>query len=391
MQLDIFSELQSGRPVGEIDSPRLLAETLEQARAADAAGFGCWWTVEHHSAASFSVSSAPEMVLTAIATQTDRIRLGTSGILAPFAIHHPIRLAERAAWLDVISGGRLELGLARSGGAEWEAFGVDGDRTRAEIAETFRMLPRMWIQDAFAWESEWIQVPEREIVPKPVQRPHPPLWQTVTGPESCGRAGRLGVGMLGSALFSPLWHVPAALESHRRGLAETEAAPESVNRGSAMFTFVHCAESRQAAIESRAAEAALWFMNEAPSVFRVPRDNWLGLIRGVQGDGGASLPLLDGPEAGPSEAELNDPVPLIALMNRQRAGQRLDPVEVFEVVEAYDTCVIGDVETCVRKLRAFEETGLDRVMCLMQFGQLPHAAVLRSIELMGKAVLPVFA
>jgi len=390
MQLDIFSELQTGLPATEIDSKRLLAETLAQARAADAAGFGCWWTVEHHSAASFSVSSAPEMVLAAIATQTDRIRIGTSGILAPFAIHHPIRLTERAAWLDVISGGRLELGLARSGGAEWEAFGVDGDRTRSEIAETFRMLPRMWGPDAFSWESECIRIPPREIVPKPIQRPHPPLWQTVTGPESCERAGELGVGMLGSALFSPFWHVPAALESHRRGLERTRAEPASVNRRSAMFTFVHCAESREAAIESRAAEAALWFMNEAPSVFRVPRDNWLGLIRGVQGDGGASLPLLEGPESGPSEAELNDPVPLIALMNRQRAGQALDPEEVFEVVEAYDTCLIGDVDACVRKLEAFEQTGLDRLMCLMQFGPLRHADVLGSIELMGKAVLPRF-
>ncbi len=388
MELDIFSELQSARPGREIDAAALLEQTIEQARAADRAGFGCWWLVEHHSAASFSVSSAPEMVLAVLARHTERIRLGTSGILAPFAIHHPVRLAERAAWLDVISGGRLELGLARSGGAEWETFGVSAERTRAEMAEAFRMIPRMWTEDAFKWESELIRVPEREIVPKPIQRPHPPLWQTVTGPESCERAGQLGVGMLGSATFSPLWHVPAAIEGYRRGLASADVAGAFVNDRTAMFTLVHCAESRADAIASGAAEAALWFMNEAPRVFRVDRQNWLSLIRGVQAGGAAAAPILTGPEAPPSEADLDDPVPLIALMNRQRAGQRLDPEEVFDAVEAYDTCVIGDVDSCRKKLRAFEATGLDRLMCLMQFGTLAPEAALASIERMGRELVP---
>ena len=391
MKLDIFSELQSARPGREIDAATLLDQTVLQARAADAAGFGCWWLVEHHSAASFSVSSAPEMVLAVLARHTDRIRLGTSGILAPFAIHHPVRLAERAAWLDVISGGRLELGLARSGGAEWETFGVRAERTRAEMAEAFRMIPRMWTEDAFEWESELIRIPEREIVPKPIQQPHPPLWQTVTGPESCERAGQLGVGMLGSATFSPLWHVPAAIEGYRRGLASANVAGAFVNDRTAMFTLVHCAESRAAAIESGAAEAALWFMNEAPRVFRVDRQNWLSVIRGVQADGAASAPILKGPEAPPDEAALDDPVPLIALMNRQRAGEPLDPEEVFEAVESYDTCVIGDVESCRKKLRAFERTGLDRLMCLMQFGPLAPEAALGSIERMGRELIPEFA
>lgn len=390
MKLDIFSELQSARPGREIDGAALLDQTLAQARAADAAGFSCWWLVEHHSAASFSVSSAPEMVLAAIAGQTERIRLGTSGILAPFAIHHPVRLAERAAWLDVISGGRVELGLARSGGAEWETFGVEADRTRAEMAEAFRMLPKMWTEDAFKWESELIRVPEREIVPKPIQKPHPPLWQTVTGPESCERAGQLGVGMLGSALFTPLWHVSAAIENHRRGHASADVAGAFRNEGRAMFSFVHCAETREAAIASGAAEAAIWFMNEAPHVFRVGRENWLNLIRGIPGHGAASAPLLDGPEPPPTAEELADPVPLIALMNRQRAGERLDPVEAFEAVEAYDTCVIGDVDACRRKLRGFEETGLDRLMCLMQFGTLPSERALESIERVGRELLPAF-
>jgi alkanesulfonate monooxygenase SsuD/methylene tetrahydromethanopterin reductase-like flavin-dependent oxidoreductase (luciferase family) len=131
-------------------------------------------------------------------------------------------------------------------------------------------------------------------------------------------------------------------------------------------------------------------MNEAPNVFRVAREGWLNLVRGLTGEGAASKPMLEGPEPAPTLAELNDPVPLIALMNRQRAGQKLDPEEVFDAVEPYDTCVIGDVDLCRRKLRAFEATGLDRLMCMMQFGMLPPEAALRSIEILGKQIVPEF-
>ena len=392
MKLDIFSEVQSAQVAREIDATAIARQTIEQARAADIAGFGCWWSVEHHSAASFSISSAPEMMLAVLAQHTERIHLGTAGILAPFAIHHPVRLAERAAWIDVFSGGRLELGLARSGGAEWEIFGVDGERARAEIRETLRMIPKMWSQEPFSWDSELIRIPEREIMPKPIQQPHPPLWLTVTGPESCEAAGRLGVGMLGSANFSPLEHIGHAIECYQRGLDSCDdPAGSFINDQKAMFTIVHCAESRAEAIESGAAEAALWFMNEAPNVFRVGREGWLNLIRGLRGDGAASHPMLDGPEPEPTREELNDPVPLIALMNRQRAGQKLDPEEVFDAVEPYDTCVIGDVDLCLRKLRAFEATGIDRLMCMMQFGRLSPNAALRSIEIAGKRLVPEFS
>jgi alkanesulfonate monooxygenase SsuD/methylene tetrahydromethanopterin reductase-like flavin-dependent oxidoreductase (luciferase family) len=391
MKLDIFSEMQSARIANDIDSSEVVRRMIEQAQAADRAGFDCWWAVEHHSAASFSISSAPELMLAVLAQHTRDIRLGTAGILAPFAIHHPVRIAERAAWIDVLSDGRLELGLARSGGAEWETFGVDPDRTRAELIEAIRMIPKMWAAGPFSWESDLIQVPEREIMPKPVQSPHPRLWQTVTGPESCQQAGRLGVGMLGSAVFSPLDHIRRSIGFYNEGLAEAVPAGESVNDQKGVFTLVHCAETRAEAIESGAAEAALWFMNEAPNVFKVGREGWLNMIRGVMVESAAANPILEAPEPELTAADLNDPVPAIALMNRQRAGEELDPEEVFDAVEPFDTCVIGDVDSCRRKLRAFEATGLDRLMCLMQFGTLPHESAVRSIEVIGKHLVPEFA
>jgi len=108
--------------------------------------------------------------------------IGHSGVLAPFRINHPLRVAQRAAWIDLDSNGRLEMGLARSGGTEWEAFGVDAETSRDQLREALLILPRMWTQESFSWESAHVVIPERNVVPKPLLKPHPPLWQTATTP-----------------------------------------------------------------------------------------------------------------------------------------------------------------------------------------------------------------
>lgn len=390
MILDIFSELQSTVGARDLDARRLLSNTVEQAKLADELGFGCWWAVEHHTSPEFSMSSAPDLLLTLLSQHTQRMRLGTAGILAPFEINHPVRIAERAAFVDVLSNGRLELGLARSGGAEWATFGTDPDSTRQQLREAFEMLPRIWSREPFSWDSEVARIPEREFVPKPLQHPHPPLWQTVAGPESCEGAGELGVGMLGSSLFAPLELLEHTLALYAKGLARCPIEPAARNEKRAIFSFVHCTETRREAIESRAAEAALWFMNEAPRVFRVERSNWVNLIRGNFGKSAAGSEMLDGPEAPPTEDELNDPVPVIALMNRLRAGQALDPEEAFDAVESFDSVMIGDVDSCRRKLRRIESMGVDRLMCLMQFGTLTHDAVMSSLRTTGKLLVPEF-
>ena len=111
-------------------------------KLADELGFGCWWNVEHHGAEEFSYSSAPEMMPVVLSQHTKRIRFGHSGILAPHNINHPLRVAERAAFTDIVSGGRVELGLARSGGTEWETFDVKAYMERwygeEKIAEILR-------------------------------------------------------------------------------------------------------------------------------------------------------------------------------------------------------------------------------------------------------------
>ncbi|MEZ7979696.1 MAG: LLM class flavin-dependent oxidoreductase [Myxococcota bacterium] len=392
MILDIFSELQRAIPkdqVGDADfEGRVLRDAIEQAKLADELGFGCWWTVEHHGAKEFSYSSSPEMMLAVLSQHTERIHLGHSGVLAPFAINHPIRIAERAAFLDQVSGGRLELGLARSGGTEWETFEVDPDSSREQLREAMQMIPAMWTQDEFEWNSEFATIPKRNVVPKPIQSPHPPLWQTSTSPESFYMAGSMGVGVLGTTLVSPLSTLATLLSEYDRGLAEASPVGSFVNAQRSVFTFMHCAETREDAISSGAAEAILWFINAAPAVFHVPRNTWIDAIRGDLKDSAPSSDTaLSAPEVY-DDLDLNDPVPVIALLNRQLAGEQLDPVEVFEVMEAIESVIIGDPDACEKKLRGYADVGCDRLMCLMQMGGVSQESVLKSIRLTGELLIP---
>ena len=129
------------------------------------------------------------------------MHVGHAGVLAPFKINGPLRVAERAATLDILSNGRFELGLAKSGGKEWETFGVDPDTARDEMREAIQMIPKMWTQESFSWDSKLFQMPEREVVPRPVQKPHPRMWQMASSPDSFFMAGQLG--------RRSAWHNPA--------------------------------------------------------------------------------------------------------------------------------------------------------------------------------------
>jgi hypothetical protein len=151
---------------------------------------------------------------------------------------------------------------------------------------------------------------------------------------------------------------------------------------------MHCAETRQQAIDSRAAESALWFLNAAPEVFRVPRDIWIDAIRGdiASNDPRASQSVDVSQIRG--DVDLNDPVPVIRLLNRQLAGEAIDPVEAFDTLEAIESVVIGDVDDCRRKIQGYRETGIDRLMCLMSFGHIAQKEVLGSIRLAGEALIP---
>jgi alkanesulfonate monooxygenase SsuD/methylene tetrahydromethanopterin reductase-like flavin-dependent oxidoreductase (luciferase family) len=390
MIVDLFNELQMPEPWPRDHERDVYANGLAQAVLADELGYGCWWSVEHHCAPEFSYSSAPELMNAAIAQRTERIRIGHAGVLTPFKINHPLRVAERAAVLDHLSHGRVELGLARSGGAEWSTFGVDPDHTLAELEETARLAVTAWTEPEFSWESETLSIPKRTVVPKPVQQPHPALWQTVSSPGSFRMAGELGMGILCTTLLSPVSVLETMLVDYEAGQAAcTNPVGKFVNDQRGVFTFVFCTETREDAIASRAAEAALWYVNAAPKVFSVPRTVWTNLIRGnvsaglhkrSQGAVDDSKVLVD--------LDPDDPNPIVRLMNRQVLGYDIDPVEAYEALEDQDSVLIGDVDACRRKAKRYHAAGFDRLMALMQFGHLPHDQVMASIRRIGEALIP---
>ncbi|MEE9278180.1 MAG: LLM class flavin-dependent oxidoreductase [Dehalococcoidia bacterium] len=143
--------------------------------------------------------TTPEATGDAEMTQrTTTIRLGHAIVLLPFAINHPLRVAERIAVLDILSNGRAEFGGGRAiSESELSAFGVDPEDTKAQWEESLRMLPEMWTQEGFSWESPLISVPPRTVTPKPLQKPHPPLWVSATQPATIEFAGKNGLGVLG--------------------------------------------------------------------------------------------------------------------------------------------------------------------------------------------------
>ena len=393
MKFDVFCEIQMPKPFPPDHERRLIADTIAQARAADDAGFEIWWQVEHHGAPEFSYSAAPELILTAIALNTQRMHVGHAGVLAPYRINGPLRVAERAATLDILSGGRFELGLAKSGGKEWETFGVDPETARDELREALEIIPKMWTQETFGWNSKTFQMPEREVVPRPIQKPHPRMWQMASSPDSFRMAGELGVGVLGTTLLSPVSFLKTMLDEYEKGVAGRKAPASNHQKG--VFTFVHVAESRKAAIANGAAKAALWYVHAAPIAFKVPRSIWWDMIRAglsphLARKSAKEIAALEGDD--PTSLEINaDELPVIAILKRMARGEDISNEEAHEVLEPLDSVIIGDPDHCNAKAAAFAGIGADRLMCLLQFGRIPHEAVLRSTELAGRHLLPHFA
>src|SRR5881227_3937318 len=205
MRFGIFYEHQQPRPWGDGSTERLLNDALDQVELADRLGFDYVCEVEHHFLEEYSHSSAPEVFLAAASQRTSRIRLGHGIVQLPPAFNHPARIAERAAMLDLISRGRLDLGTGEaSSQAELGGFGVDREQKRAQWEEALDAVARMFVEEPFAgYDGRWISMPPRNVVPKPRQRPHPPLWVACSRRETILTAAERGIGALSFAFVEP--------------------------------------------------------------------------------------------------------------------------------------------------------------------------------------------
>ncbi len=184
---------------------QLLLDALEQVELADRLGFDYVWEVEHHFLEEYSHSSAPEVFLAAASQRTRRIRLGHGIVNVMPAVNHPARVAERIATLDLISQGRVDFGTGESSsGAELGGFLVDRERKREMWQEEVDAITRMLVEEPFTgMDGEFVQMPPRNVIPKPAQKPHPPVWVACSRRETIHLAARNGIGALSFSFVEP--------------------------------------------------------------------------------------------------------------------------------------------------------------------------------------------
>src|SRR5689334_8288492 len=202
MKFSLFYEMQISEPTREAEA-KLFRGCLEQAELAEQLGYHCVWEVEHHGLYEYSHSSAPEEFLSFVAARTERIRLGHGVTLLPHRYNHPIRIAERVATLDILSGGRVNWGSGKSSSlVEQQAFENDLSTLHEQWLEAVTIIPKMWKNDVFEYKGRFFDIPPTQIVPKPVQKPHPPMFAACTKPDSAASVGKLGLGALNFAIGS---------------------------------------------------------------------------------------------------------------------------------------------------------------------------------------------
>ncbi|HWK66888.1 MAG TPA: LLM class flavin-dependent oxidoreductase [Rhizobiaceae bacterium] len=198
MHLGLFYEHQLPQPWGEDSELRLFNEALDQIELADRLGYDHVWEVEHHFLEEYSHSSAPEVFLGAASQRTKKMRLGHGICLSSPRYNHPARVAERLATLDLVSGGRVEWGTGESATlVEMQGFGIEPEQKTAMWREGVEQTATMMAMRTYpGYEGQFFSMPARNVVPKPVQKPHPPIWMACSRRESILRAARHGVGAL---------------------------------------------------------------------------------------------------------------------------------------------------------------------------------------------------
>src|SRR5712691_9509124 len=260
MKFSVFYELQRPRPWGPDGEENMVREALEQIELADRLGFDSVWEVEHHFLEEYSHSSAPEVFLAAASQRTRRIRLGHGIVQLPLGFNHPARVAERIGMLDLVSGGRVEFGTGQgSSQAELGGFGVDRDLKHDQWEEALDAIIRMMTEEPFAGhDGRFFSMPPRNVIPKPRQKPHPPLWVACSRRDTIHLAAQKAIGALAFAFVDPeeakYW-----VDDYYTTMA-TEGVPigDAVNANVACVTTFMCHDNEDEAMR-RGLEGANFF------------------------------------------------------------------------------------------------------------------------------------
>jgi alkanesulfonate monooxygenase SsuD/methylene tetrahydromethanopterin reductase-like flavin-dependent oxidoreductase (luciferase family) len=354
MKCSLFFELQIADPIGQMEAT-LFHDCVEQARLADELGYHCIWAVEHHGLYEYSHCSAPEVFLAFVAARTRRIRVGHGCTLLPHRYNHPIRVAERVATLDILSGGRVNWGSAKSASrVELEAFEVDRTETQDQWREAIEMIPRMWNDDIFSHQGRYFNIPPTCIRPKPVQKPHPPMFAACSDPERAPAIGKLGLGALNLATYHD-----ELLGKHVR--AYRDAVCESQPVGGQATNHFACTP------------AAL-----------VLKDDYKACCAGLRGATFFMQAMLhyyghDRPVGRVAASRDCLPDDQIRAFRQRRNTPR-----------SQLSSVIGDPAAARESVQRFVDVGVDEIILVMQTGTTPHELTMESIRTFGEDVMPFF-
>ncbi len=356
MKLSLFYELTSDDPNVPGAVQQRFNEAIEQCVLADESGFHGVWAVEHHFLPGYSSMSCPELFLAALSQRTQRLRLGHAIMHLPYKINNPIRAAERIATLDILSNGRVEFGGGRATSQEELAgFDVDPAETQKQWAEALQIIPRMWTEDEFEYESDLIRIPRRKITPRPVQQPHPPIWVASTQPSSIQFAGEHGLGVLGFGISDH--NSDNYVKVYREALKHaTPVSGGVINDRFAVLRIALCCPTDAEAIELQEYNYRL-FQQQVGALF---------------------APWIDGTPP-PSYEYIIE-----SFKQRMAQGQ----VHTMQELVEMDQACIGSPESCARVINKLADAGVDEVMLFMQGARTPHDKILQSIRLFAGEVMP---
>jgi alkanesulfonate monooxygenase SsuD/methylene tetrahydromethanopterin reductase-like flavin-dependent oxidoreductase (luciferase family) len=355
MKFSLFYEMQISRPTRQAEA-QLFHDCVAQVELADAVGYHAIWEVEHHGLYEYSHSSAPETFLAFVAARTKRIGLGHGITLTPYRYNHPMRIAERIATLDILSGGRVHWGSGKSSSlTEQVAFENDIAELHAQWLEALDMIPRMWQQDVFEYKGKFFDVKPTQVIPKPVQQPHPPIYAACSKPASAAAVGELGIGALNFAIGNDEF-LAKKVDDYRAAVARSRPTAYQKNDHFACTPVALCLDDDRKACQYGFRGAQ--FFGEALGTYYFGGGRPIGELRIAR--------------------DFLGDEDLEAAMDFRGAD------------EAPAMNILGDPVHCKEIISRDEAAGVDELIMVMQAGTVPHELILESIRTFGEKVMPHF-
>ncbi|HEX7761570.1 MAG TPA: LLM class flavin-dependent oxidoreductase [Caulobacteraceae bacterium] len=360
MRFGVFYELQLPKPWLPGDEERLFHQALDQVVLADKLGYDYAWEVEHHFLEEYSHASAPEVFLAAAAALTKNIRIGHGIRQVIPNYNHPARTAEGLATLDIISRGRLQFGIGEGATRlELGGFHIPAKEKRAMCLEAAEQIANMMVMDPYpGFEGASFSMPCRNVVPKPVQSPHPPMWMACTNRDTIKVAASKGVGALAFSFVDPA---------------------EARNWAQIYYDII---KSDQCVPIGHSVNANLAMVSN----FSVHPDRAEAIRRGQEGFEFFSYAV--------NALVAHDVLPgrsnLFADFQKARGNRDEEIIAATRATER-NANGIGTPADIRDHITAFQEAGVDQVIFLQQCGRNKHEHICESLELFAAEVMPAFA